>query len=109
MNDEFAAKHAEIRIGFFTVSDVARGKVFGVRLGVESVAGGVHTGEAHAIVNGVEKSLLAFAGHRRILVVAQFGEIAGGEKDQAVEVVKFFGIKNPAVLRTFNVKAMPLA
>src|SRR5437660_9247943 len=46
VNDELAADHAQIRIGFVAISDVTRGKIGRIRLGVKRITCGVYTAES---------------------------------------------------------------
>src|SRR5271169_6381886 len=58
MNDEFASNHPNIWIGLLPMRDVTIRKIGRIGRCVESVSGGVNTDETHAMLDGLEKSLL---------------------------------------------------
>jgi hypothetical protein len=109
VNDELAAEHAQVRIGFFAVGNVTSGKILGVRLGMKSVTGRVDADKSHAVVNRIEKFFFALRRHRGIFVGTGFGEITGSEKQRGLERTKFRGIENPAVFGALNLEAVFLA
>src|SRR5580700_2803155 len=100
MDDELAADHPNVRIGLLAMRDVAIGKVGCVGWRMEGIRRGMNPDEAEAVVDRVEKSLLALRRHGRILVGAFLGEIAGREKNHRGVLVKFLRIKDPSVFRS---------
>src|SRR5580692_127465 len=104
MDDELAADHANVRIGLLAMRDISIGEIRCVGWRMEGIRRGMNTDEAEAVVDGVEKSLLALRSHGRILVGAFLGEIAGRKKDHSGVLVKFLRIKDPSVFRSGEIE-----
>src|SRR5208282_4772724 len=104
MDDEFTADHADIGIGLLAVGDVAIGEIGRVGWRMKRVSGGMNANEAHAMLNGIEKGLLALRRHGWILVRAFLGEIAGREENDGGVIMELLRVKDAAVFRGGEIK-----
>ena len=104
VNDEFAAKHGNIRIKLFgRLVLVSRPRT------VECIAGAMAADVSLAVGNRLEERLFALGRHGRFLVPAFFGEVAGRFKQKGVEFVEVLVDENPAVLGGGDLEAMLFA
>ena len=87
MLDELAAEEAHIQVSLLAVVQIAVGAFFRLVVGVESVAGGMRADEAFACLHIIKQCLLAFGGHRRLLVSAFAAQIPGGVEEDGIELV----------------------
>src|SRR5580700_7054424 len=104
VNDELSAEHPEIWIGLFAVRNISIRKILRIGRSMESVASGVNADEAEAVLDGIEKTLFAFGGHRRLAIGTRLCKVTGGEKHDGSVVMKFLGVKEAAVLRSGEIE-----
>ena len=71
---------------------------------MESVASGVNADESEAVLDGIEKSLLALHRHRRLAIGTRLGKVTGREKYNRSVAMKFLGVKYAAVLRSSEIE-----
>src|SRR5262249_1205485 len=86
VNDEFASEHPAIRIplsGWIVFIACVR---LGVVWAMKGIGRAMRSNETYATVNGIQKRLFAFGGHRRILVSPGFGQYTGRVKMKGVEL-----------------------
>src|SRR4029077_14190024 len=65
--------------------------------------------ESETLLDGGEQRLLAGWRHGGILVRGRLREIAGGEEENGLVIVKIFGVKDAAVFGTGDIEAIFLA
>src|SRR5882762_4530008 len=106
MSYELTAQHAQIRVGLFSVGDVAVRDVLRIGLSMEGIACRVDADKSQALVNSIEQGLLALRRHCRVLVSSYRGQISGGEEEHCGMLPEILGIKNPAVFARRHVEAM---
>lgn len=107
--DEFPAKHKNVGIGLVAIMLVTGTFVTGVGLGMKGVAGRVSADEAFAIFDGFQEGSFAFGGHGWLFVRARSGEVAGGVKEEGIELGEFFRGKEPAILAAGDFEAVLLS
>src|SRR5215467_1944959 len=106
VRNEFSAEHAQVRIGFVSMGNVAVRAILRVGLRVEGIGGGVNTDKAEAVSNGTEQRLLAFSRDWRIFVGAWGREISSREEQDSSMLAEIYCIKDPAILGSRHLKTM---
>src|SRR5262249_2327275 len=103
MNDEFTAQHSKVRIGLFSVSDIARAQIASIRFCVKCIARRVYSHKSRSVVDRVKQLLFSRGAHWRILVGSYFGQISCREKEHRSKCGKLARLKNSSVFRALHV------